>query len=373
MDSLLKIKNAFVLEPPFSSLLGPSTSARLDETAPPSMGVYSLEDPGPVSKMGFADLLAGGETGLQLTSSNVIEHERCLDNPDAGQVFSAAIEPTRDFAANRTEENDKLLESVDEKERVDLGAGDASLVEKNNESNEMAANSRTKSEAEYLDEASCLQRTLMSDWSQVGNAANLMRPFEMRSMYTPTSPYAAPPYFSSLTPPAGGAQSSTGASNLPARVRNPSSGYGGLVLLRHPGYQQQEESKRASGGSERELPLTQLSAATVYDNALGKDKTQRWSFAGTAPEVELLRLKLEKVERELKELRGKHEATMNDYQRVLHQLESSRASKCRQDVDLANVASELNRLKADYDVSCQQRVALERQVRRTCFNFAIGE
>lgn len=376
VDSLLTIKNAdFVLEPPFSSVLGPSTSARADETAPQSVGVYTVEDAGPRSKIGFADLLVQDETGLLLTSpsSAVLKRDESSTRVGVGQVFSgtATSELGPDFGTHRTEEDGgKLLESVDEKARVDTIASSVLAGEANND------NSKTtdaKLETTVLDGVNASDRTSALDWTQVGNTTtSIMRPFDMRSVYSPMSTYPTPPYYSSATPPSSGAQTTSGQPNMFVRVRNASasanSGCSGLPLLHHcasGGYRPQEENKQqAAGGSasERDLPLTQLTSPIVYDNALGKDKTLRWSFAGTAPEVALLRHKLENVERELKELRGKHEATMNDYQAVLHQLELCRAAKCRQDVDLANVTSELSRVKAEYDAGCQQRIVLERQV-----------
>lgn len=108
----------------------------------------------------------------------------------------------------------------------------------------------------------------------------------------------------------------------------------------------------AGGGSERELFCE-----------VTKDNVKRWSLAGTNPEFTLLRVKLEDVQRELSDLRSKHESKLNDYQCLLNQLEFCRETKNQLETDLKGSRTEIVRLKTDYDRLLQQKQLLDRQVR----------
>lgn len=89
-------------------------------------------------------------------------------------------------------------------------------------------------------------------------------------------------------------------------------------------------------------------------------------MAGGNPEIALLRVKLEDVQRELSDLRSKHETKLNDYQSVLHQLEFCQETKVQLESELKSNRTEIIRLKSDYDRLLQQKQLLDRQVILFC-------
>ncbi|KHJ46354.1 PDZ/DHR/GLGF domain protein [Trichuris suis] len=92
-------------------------------------------------------------------------------------------------------------------------------------------------------------------------------------------------------------------------------------------------------------------------------QNKRWSVAGAAPELTLLRVKLDDVQRELCDLQSKHEVMTMEYQNVLNELECCRESKARLDTEVNEAKMEAMQWKNDYEMMIQQKQQpSERQV-----------
>uniref|UniRef100_A0A5S6R1B0 Disks large-like protein 5 n=1 Tax=Trichuris muris TaxID=70415 RepID=A0A5S6R1B0_TRIMR len=95
---------------------------------------------------------------------------------------------------------------------------------------------------------------------------------------------------------------------------------------------------------------------------LASGQNKRWSVAGAAPELTLLRVKLDDVQRELCDLQSKHEVMTVEYQNVLNELECCRESKARLDSEVNDARMEAMQWKNDYQLVMQQKQPSERQV-----------
>ncbi|KRZ04781.1 Disks large -like protein 5, partial [Trichinella zimbabwensis] len=114
----------------------------------------------------------------------------------------------------------------------------------------------------------------------------------------------------------------------------------------------------ASGSlGQRDLDMSVGHLATVVANAQNK----RWSVAGAGPELTLLRVKLDDVQRELCELQSKHELMTLEYQDVLNELDCCRASKGRLEMELHDCRLEAVKSKGDVELLVQQKQLAERQ------------
>ncbi|KRX47443.1 Disks large -like protein 5, partial [Trichinella murrelli] len=114
----------------------------------------------------------------------------------------------------------------------------------------------------------------------------------------------------------------------------------------------------ASGSlGQRDLDMSVGQLATVVANVQNK----RWSVAGAGPELTLLRVKLDDVQRELCELQSKHELMTLEYQDVLNELDCCRASKGRLEMELHDCRLEAVKSKGDVELLVQQKQLAERQ------------
>uniref|UniRef100_A0A915I974 Uncharacterized protein n=1 Tax=Romanomermis culicivorax TaxID=13658 RepID=A0A915I974_ROMCU len=123
-----------------------------------------------------------------------------------------------------------------------------------------------------------------------------------------------------------------------------------IVTVRHP-----RANNFVQGGSERELSYHDFSKDYFY---------KRWSLAGAGPELALMRVKLEQVQRELDELRSKHERKLNDYQALLKQLDMAHETRVNLENDLQVACAEISRLKFDNDHLSQQTIDIQVQMQR---------
>ncbi|CDW53790.1 disks large 5 [Trichuris trichiura] len=120
-------------------------------------------------------------------------------------------------------------------------------------------------------------------------------------------------------------------------------------------YTHGDQMQKMRGGSASGLGDTTSPLATCQN--------KRWSVAGAAPELTLLRVKLDDVQRELCDLQSKHEVMTMEYQNVLNELECCRESKARLDTEVNEAKMEAMQWKNDYEMMIQQKQQpSERQV-----------